>query len=76
MLKLPRMKVQSHFWPRTLAGETVTLICSTRPNVLVMRNCNIQGIWQTVADDGCDSVSEQLDMLNPSFTNVRVILDN
>lgn len=57
-------------WPRTLAGGTVTLTCPTSPNVVVMRNCSIEGLWQNAADDGCDSVSEQLDMLNPAFTNV------
>ena len=64
----------TYSWPRTLAGESATLICPTRSNVLVMRNCNSEGVWQTVSDDGCDSVSEQLDMLNPSFANVSIIL--
>ena len=35
----------------------------------------MEGLWQTVADDECDSVGEQLDMLSPSFTNVSIILD-
>ena len=63
----------TYSWPRTLAGRTITLTCPTTSNVLVMRNCTIEGLWQTVADEGCDSVNEQLDMLNLSFTNVRVI---
>ena len=64
----------TYSWPRSLAGERATLVCPTRPKVLVMRNCSSEGVWQTVSDDGCDSVSEQLDMLNPSFANVSVIL--
>ena len=63
----------TYSWPRTLAGESVALICPTESNVLVTRNCSMEGLWQTMADDECDSVSEQLDMLNPSFTNVSII---
>ena len=65
----------TYSWPRTLAGGTVTLTCPTNPNIVVMRNCSIEGLWQTMADEGCDSVSELLDMLNPSFNNVRIFLD-
>ena len=64
----------TYSWPRTLEGETVTLICPTRSNILVMRNCSSEGSWQPVSDNGCDSVSEQLNMLKPSFANVRIIL--
>ena len=61
-------------WPRTLGGETASLMCPTRSNVLVMRNCSSDGLWQTVADDGCDTVNEQLNELNESFVNVRTYL--
>ena len=63
----------TYSWPRTLGGETVSVTCPTRYNVSVMRDCSSEGLWQTVADDGCDSVKEQLNMLSPSFANVSII---
>ena len=63
----------SYSWPATLAGETVIFSCPTRPNVLVMRNCSSEGLWQNVTDDGCESVIEQLFRLCLSFENVRLL---
>ena len=64
----------TYSWPRTFGGETASLMCPTRSIVLVMRNCSSDGLWQMVADDGCDTVNEQLNQLNESFANVRLCL--
>ena len=61
----------TYSWPRTLEGETATLTCQASSNILIMRNCSSEGLWQMVVDEGCNSVSERLDELNQSFANVR-----
>ena len=61
-------------WPTTLARETATLTCQTRSDILVMRNCSSEGVWQNVTNDGCDTVNEQLLGLNRSFANVLDLL--
>ena len=61
----------TYSWPRTLGGETASVTCPVNSNVLVIRNCSNEGSWQTFTEEGCESVNEQLDRLNSSFTNVR-----
>ena len=64
----------TYFWPVTLAGETVIFTCPTRLNVLVMRTCSSEGLWQNVTDDGCESVIEQLLRLRRIYANVSRIM--
>ena len=66
----------TYWWPATLAGETVIFTCPTRLNILVMRNCSSEGLWQNVTDDGCESVTQQLLRFCRVFANVRVIIPN
>ena len=61
----------AYSWPRTLGGETASVTCPVDSNVIVMRNCSMEGLWQTFPEDGCETVNEQLDRLDSSFTNVR-----
>ena len=61
----------SYFWPITFGGQTAILTCPLNSNVLVTRNCNSEGSWQTITDNGC-TINEQLGRINNSFANVRV----
>ena len=67
----------TYSWPTSPAGETVIFTCPTSPNVLVTRNCSSEGLWQTVVDDGCDTVNVTALLLgltdSCSFANVRLI---
>ena len=60
----------SYSWPITNGGVTATLTCPVNSNVIVTRNCNTEGLWQNIIDNGC-TVNEQLQRINTSFANVR-----
>lgn len=48
-------------------------ICPLSPAVSVIRTCGAGGVWEPFNEEACGVVNEQLNQLNNSFNNVRII---
>ena len=60
----------TYYWPETLGGEVATFTCPSEAEVVVTRSCSVGGVWLPFNEGACEGVSEQLNELSDSFTNV------
>ena len=63
----------TYTWPDTFEGDAATFACPLSPTVSVTRTCGAGGVWESFSEEACGVVNEQLNQLNDSFNNVRLI---
>ena len=62
----------TYYWPETPSGDVAIFTCPLNTEVVTTRNCSVEGVWLSFNEEACDGISEQLNKLNDSFTNVRL----
>ena len=60
----------TYIWPETPSDSIASFTCPNNRGFSVFRNCSTLGMWLPFDEDACGVVSQLLNGLNNSFTNV------